>query len=122
EPFMNDQKARRRWDWAGIFRSVRNRTFFPQPPWMDSRRSGKCLPNPTFVHENADRSRIAPASGVRMAERLTRTQGGASERRPRQPDSIGPIERGDVLCWNAAPRRQLQYTQRGLHAPPPNRK
>src|SRR5258707_10877696 len=69
-------KAYRRLDWVGISRSVKNRTFFPQPPWarrmrragghgwppracaqqglrsaMDSRRSGKCPPKPASEHE-----------------------------------------------------------------------
>src|SRR5216683_4538952 len=76
---MNDRKLRRP-DWAGISRSVKNRArrmrragspgmanpglqrcriasrrkFFPQPPWTDSRRSGKYLPDPASVHEKAD--------------------------------------------------------------------
>src|SRR5260370_5473321 len=44
-------KAYRRLDWVGISRSVKNRTFFPQPPWTDSRRSGKRPPKPASEHE-----------------------------------------------------------------------
>jgi hypothetical protein len=29
---------------------VKNRRFFPQPPWTASRRSGKALHDPAFVH------------------------------------------------------------------------
>jgi hypothetical protein len=39
-----------------IFRSVINRTFFPQPPGTDSRRSGKYLFNPAAEREKTDRS------------------------------------------------------------------
>src|SRR5271154_1797658 len=35
-------------DWEGFFRTAKNRMFFPETPGMDSRRSGKGLPNPDF--------------------------------------------------------------------------
>ncbi len=64
---MNNGKARRRRDQAGIFPSVKNRrrTFFLAASTgakqelrsaMDWQRSGKCLPDPAFVHENTDGS------------------------------------------------------------------
>ena len=50
ELFMNQYTHVWRWDREGIFRSVKNRKFFPQPPWTGSRRSGKALHDPGFVY------------------------------------------------------------------------
>src|ERR1700678_1782674 len=53
---MNREIFRRSAGRASTFRSVKNRTFFPQPPWMDSRRSGKCSPDPASEYEKAELS------------------------------------------------------------------
>src|SRR5579859_2076513 len=83
---MNDGKLERRPDWTGVFRSVKNRMFFPQPPWMDSRRSGKYLANSASVHEKADWQRNANASPA-----STRNTGNAvSEFRRERREQLPP--------------------------------
>src|SRR5208337_2037719 len=47
---MNNREAGKRLDQIGVFRSVKNRMFFSQPPRTDSRRSGKYLSDPALMH------------------------------------------------------------------------
>src|SRR5258708_6354214 len=113
----NDEKADRRLDWEGISRSVKNRTFFPQPPWarrmrragghgwppracaeqglrsaMDSRRSGKCPPN--------------PASGAREPYRFSARYQGITDDVVRQQVSVAGSALGGAI---GGPLAELQY-------------
>src|SRR5882762_3364238 len=88
----NDEKADRRLDWAGISRSVKNRTFFPQPPWTDSRRSGKCPPN--------------PASGAREPYRFSARYQGVADDVVRQQVSVAGSALGGAI---GGPLAELQY-------------
>src|SRR5271157_2574563 len=66
---MNNREAGKRLDQIGIFRSVKNRMFFSQPPRTDSRRSGKYLSDPALVHENAAEKCRARRGGAGAARR-----------------------------------------------------
>ncbi len=50
------ETCQRSLDWEGIFRGVKNRMFFPQPPGMGSRRPGKYPPNPGSGARQSDHS------------------------------------------------------------------